>query len=645
MKRLIASFAAAAWMALASAATAQINSAPTAAAAPAAAPAVRDTPYPGVIRLHVDVTDLDRKIWTIRQTIPVARSGPVRLQYAEWIPGNHAPRGPIYNLAGIRFSSGDTPLTWRRDAADVYAFVVDAPKGAAEIVMEAQFLTPIESAQGPIMVTDEMLRLNWYVAALYPAGHYARQVNFDVTLQLPDEWDYATALETESRSGARVDFRTVSFETLIDSPLFAGRHMRKWDLNDPGESRVTLNAMGDTPEMVAPPESVLDVHRHLIDEADLLFGARQFDHYDFLLSVSDRLATAGIEHARSSDNGVSSGYFTQWDSALISRDLLAHEYVHSWNGKYRRPAELWTPAFNMPMRNNLLWVYEGQTQYWGAVLAARAGFLSLQQALDNLANTAALYQYRAGRDWRPLEDTTHDPTIAARRSLPWSSWQRSEDYYSEGQLIWLEADTLIRERTGGQRSLDDFARRFFGGRDGDWGQVTYTRDDVIRTLRDIAPYDWDGFFRDRVEAVAKEAPLAGLERGGYRLVFAETPNAVWRQNEARTRSSNLTYSIGLTADSAGKVTAVQWAGPAFQAGITTASTIVGVNGETFTPERLREAVRETRDPSQRLELMLRRGDSLKTVLIEYSGGARYPVLERIEDRPALLDRIYAPRRP
>jgi len=630
-------------LALNAPAGAQTLSAPVPAPPPSAPPALRDAPYPGLIRLHVDVTDLDRKIWTIRQVIPVSKSGPLRLQYAEWIPGNHAPRGPIYNFAGVRFTSGEKPVEWRRDPADVYSFLVDVPDGSREIVLEAQFLTPVESAQGPIMVTDEMLRLNWYVAALYPAGHFTRRINFDVTLQLPQGWEYATALETESAEGGRVDFHTVSYETLIDSPLFAGRYMRKWDLQGEGQSRVTLNAMGDAPEQVNPPERVLDVHRKLVREADRLFGSRPFDHYDFLLSVSDRLATAGIEHARSSDNGVSSGYFLQWDSALISRDLLAHEYVHSWNGKYRRPAELWTAASGVPMRNNLLWVYEGQTQYWGAVLAARAGFLSRQQALDTLANTAAQFDARIGRTWRPLEDTTHDPIIAARRALPWPSWQRSEDYYSEGQLIWLDADTLIREKTNGARSLDDFARRFFAGRDGDFGQKTYARADVVAALRAVVEHDWDRFLNERVERIAVRAPLDGIERGGYRLAFRDTPNDVWRQTEQRTRSVNLTYSIGLSAASDGKVTAVQWDGPAFQAGLTTAAFIVGVNGETFTPERLKEAVALTSDPQSPLELTIRRGENLKVVRIDYRGGLRYPVLERIEGRPALLDLILSPR--
>ena len=379
-------------------------------------------------------------------------------------------------------------------------------------------------------------------------------------------------------------------------------------------------------------------------QADRLFGSRQFDHYDFLLSVSDRLSGAGIEHARSSDNGVSSGFFRDWDTGYISRDLLAHEYVHSWNGKYRRPADLWTPTLNTPMRNSLMWVYEGQTQYWGAVLAARAGFYTRQEALDVLAGVAALYgEGRPGRSWRPLLDTTNDPIIAARRSLPWGSWQRSEDYYSEGQLIWLDADTLIRDLSKGERSLDDFAAAFFGVDDGDWGQLTYTYKDVVATLNRVQPYDWDAFFKTRVETVAVNAPLEGLARGGYRLVFRPTPNAYFQATEARSRGANLTYSIGLAVDGNGKITAVNWGGPAFEAGLTTLSTVTAVNGEAFSPSRLREAVAAT-SAGAPVQLLLRTGEAFRTVTLAYAGGARYPHLERIEGTPAHLDDILAPRK-
>lgn len=618
-----------------------VRSEPQPMAAAPSLPGPRDVAYPGTLTLEVDATDLDRRIFGIRQKVPVAKTGPLTLMYAEWIPGNHAPRGPIYNFAGLKISANGKPVPWRRDPADVFAFHVDVPAGVKALDVQAQFLSPIETAQGPIMMTQEMLRLNWYIGALYPAGHFARRINFDVSVKLPAGWDYATALETTSKNGDTVKFKTASWETVIDSPLFAGKYMRKFDLDPGGRSRVTLNAMGDEPGQVNPPAEVIEVHRNLVRQADKLFGARHFDHYDFLLSVSDRLATAGTEHQRSSNSGVNSQYFTGWSSAFVSKDLLAHEYVHSWNGKYRRPADLWTPSFNAPMRASLLWTYEGQTQYWGHVLAARSGFVTKQQALDLIANNAAVFDTRTGREWRPLVDATMDPVIAARRSLPWQNWQRSEDYYSEGQLIWMDVDTLIREKTGNKKSLDDFAKAFFGVNDGDWGQLTYTRADLVAALNKVQPHDWEAFFRKRVDDLAAKAPLDGLERGGYRLVYGDTPNAVWREGEARTRAVNLLYSIGLATDSTGKITLVQWEGPAWQAGLNTSLTITGVNGLAFTPERLRAAAGESR--SKPVELLIRFGDTLKTVKLDYSGGHRYPRLERIAGKPAYIDDILAAR--
>jgi predicted metalloprotease with PDZ domain len=619
-----------------------VRSAPQPQAYAPALPALKDEAYPGVVTLDVDATDLDHRIFKVRQRIPVAKSGPLTLVYAQWIPGNHAPRGPIYNYAGLEITANGKTIAWQRDPSDVYAFHIDVPQGTRAIDVESMFLTPIEAAQGPVMVTPEMLRLNWYVAALYPAGYFARRINFDVSVRIPPGWDYATALETASSSNGVVRFKTDSWETVIDSPLFAGKHLRKFDLDPGGRSRVTLNVMGDEAGQVDPGPDIIEVHRNLVKQADKLYGARHFNHYDFLLSISDRLAGSGTEHQRSSDNGTNSGYFNAWNTGFVSKDLLAHEYTHSWNGKYRRPADLWTPAFNTPMRNSLLWVYEGQTQYWGNVLAARAGFVTKQQALDLIASNAATYDTRTGREWRPMVDTTNDPIIAARRSLPWHNWQRSEDYYSEGQLVWMDADTLIREKSGGKRSLDDFANAFFGVNDGDWGQLTYTRKDLVATLNKIQPFDWEGFFNARVDAVAPIAPLGGLERGGYRLVYGDTPNAVWRDGEARTRAANLLYSIGLATDATGKITLVQWEGPAWKAGLTTALTISAVNGQSYTSDRLRVAVAGTKGGTP-VDLLVKAGDTMKTIRLDYTGGHRYPRLERISGKPAYLDDILSPR--
>jgi predicted metalloprotease with PDZ domain len=605
--------------------------------------APRDVPYPGVMRLEVDATDLSHRIYHIRQTIPVSRPGPMVLLYARWIPGTHSPDGPLHNFAGLRITAGGRAVKWTRDTADVYAFHVDVPAGTNALEIEAQYLTPVESSQGGAAITQEMLRLNWYATALYPAGHFARQVQVDASLKLPAGWQFGTALDVASTAGAVTTFKTVSFETLIDSPVIAGKHFRKIELDGGSRSRVTLDVVADEPQFLEVTPKVLEIHKELVRQADKLFDSRHFDHYDFLLTLSDRLATAGIEHQRSSDNGVDPRYFTTWDTAFISRDLLAHEYVHSWNGKYRRPADLWVPNFNVPMRDSLLWVYEGQTQYWGQVLEARAGFLTRQQALDSLAGIAAAYDARVGRTWRPLQDTTNDPIITRRRAIPWTSWQRSEDYYYEGLLLWLDVDTLIRQRSGGRRSLDTFARAFFGINDGDWGQVTYTFEDIVTALNAVEAYDWGTFLRSRLDETSTRAPLDGLQRGGYRLVYTETPTDYAKANEARRRVTDLSYSLGGVVDSTGKFTSVLWDGPVFRAGLTTESQIIAVNNIAFDGEKLKAAVKATKGNGPQVELLIKQGEVYRSLRLDYHDGLRYPRLERINGTPALLDDILARR--
>jgi len=619
------------------------NSAPQPVPLPTAIQSPRDIPYPGVIRLEVDATDLAHRVYHIRQTIPVANSGPMVLLYAQWIPGTHSPDGPLHNFAALQIRADGKTLKWTRDTVNVYAFHIDVPSGAKSLDIQSQYLTPVESAQGGPAITTEMLRLDWYATALYPSGYFARQVQFDASLKLPDGWQFGTALDVASGNATNIRFKTVSFETLADSPVIAGRHFRKIELDPGGRSRVTLNVMADEPGFLDASPRVLDIHRELVRQADKLFGARHFDHYDFLLSLSDRLGTKGIEHQRSSDNGTGPKYFSTWETVFISRDLLAHEYTHSWNGKYRRPADLWTPNFNVPMRDSLLWVYEGQTQYWGQVLASRSGFLTKQQMLDNLAGIAAQYDARAGRLWRNLQDTTNDPIISRRRAIPWTSWQRSEDYYLEGLLLWLDVDTLIRERSGGTRSLDDFARAFFGMRDGDWGQLTYTFDDVVRALNTVEAFDWTTFLRARLDEVSPRAPLDGLTRGGYRLVFRDVPTDYFKAEESRRKVTDLSYSLGATVDSSGKFTSVLWDGPAFRAGFTTEVEIVAVNSIAFDGEKLKAAVKATRGGGPAVELLVKQGDLYRTVRIDYREGLRYPHLERIGGTPARLDDILASR--
>ncbi len=617
---------------------AQLRSEPQPVSLPPAIDPPQDVNYPGVMTLQVDATDVAHRIFRIRQSIPVRTAGPMTLLYPKWIPGTHAAVGPLYNYAGLTITANGQTLPWTRDAVDVYAYHLTVPAGASELQIEATYLTSTENASVGIAMSQEILRLNWYAVALYPAGYFSRRINVDAAIALPAGWKFGTALDVKTTSDNVVAFATVSFETLLDSPLLAGKHFRKIELDPNGRSRVTLNVTADEPDLLEAKPGIVEIHRELVRQADLLFGARHFDHYDFLLTLSDRLAGTGVEHQRSSSNGTSSKYFTAWQSAFIGRDLLAHEYAHSWNGKYRRPAELWTPNFNVPMRTGLLWVYEGLTQYFGYVLAARAGFLTKEQALDGLANVAALYDSQVGRTWRNLQDTTYDPLIANRRTIPWRAWQRSEDYYSEGQLIWLEVDALIRELSRNKRSLDDFARLFFGTNDGDWGQLTYVFDDVIGALNSIEPYDWAAFFKKRLEENAAGAPLDGLKRAGYRLVYVETQFDYTKALETRRNFFDFTYSLGMSVDVKGNVESVLWNGPAFKANLISGMTVVAVNGIAFDGERLKAAVRATKDGAP-IELLVKQDDVYRTVRIEYRNGLRYPRLERTKDMPALLDAI------
>ncbi len=636
-------FAIALSLASAASAFAQPSPGPQSAAAPPSIPAPRDVAYPGVMRLEVDATDIARRIFRVKQTVPVAAPGRTTLLYPQWIPGNHAPRGQIEKVAGLVVRANGRVLPWTRDPLDVYAFHVDVPQSAGELQVEFQYLSPTATPQGRVVMTPEMLNLQWFSVSLYPAGYYARRIMVEASVKLPSGWGYGAALDVASKDGAVTRFKPVTYETLIDSPMFAGRNFRQFDLDPNGRSPVRLNVVADSPDELNVDANTLEKHRNLVRQADSLYGVRHFDRYEFLLAVSDRMGGIGVEHHRSSENGVGTGYFTAFDKAVDDRDLLAHEYTHSWNGKFRRPADLWTPSYSVPMRGSLLWVYEGQTQYWGYVLGARSGMLSKDEGLDALAATAAVYENQVGRRWRQLEDTTLDPVIARRQPQAWRTWQRSEDYYSEGQLIWLDADTLIRERSGGRRSLDDFARTFFGGKEGDLTPHTYTFEDVAAALNVVEPYDWTAFLTARVRDVASKPPLDGLTRGGWKLVYTETPTPYFTAVESAAKITNLMYALGVTLNREGDVTAVLWDSPAFNAGLTVSTRVLAVNGIAYSAERLKSAITESKSGNP-LELLVKNGDHFQTVPLTYRGGLRYPRLERIQGAPDLLSRIYEPRK-
>jgi predicted metalloprotease with PDZ domain len=605
--------------------------------------APKDVPYPGAIRLDVDATDIERRIFRVRETIPVRGVEPLVLLYPEWLPGNHNPSGRVDKLAGLTIHANGQHLEWIRDPVNVFAFHVDVPAGVTALDIEFEFDSPVDGNEGRVVMTPDMLNLEWTDVALYPAGYFARQIQVEPSVRLPDGWRAATGLESISTSSGSTVYKPVSFDTLVDSPLFAGRYFKSLDLDPGGTAPVRLNIVGDRPDLLEIKPDQLEAHRALVQQAYKLYSSHHYDHYDFLLAVTDHMGGIGLEHHQSSEDGTIPGYFTDWDKSPDTRELLPHEYTHSWNGKFRRPADLWTPNFNVPMRDSLLWVYEGQTQYWGSVLAARAGLVTRQQALYALAATAATYDHRLGRDWRARQDTTNDPIAAMRRPLPWRSWERSEDYYSEGELMWLDVDTLIREHSGGKRSLDDFARAFFGINNGSYIPSTYTFDDVANALNKVEPYDWAKFLRARLDGHGPGAPLDGVARGGYKLIYTDTPTAYFRDSETRRKVADLTYSLGIVSASDGRLADVLWDGPGYKNGLTVGTQIIAVDGVSFDVDRLKDAIKNAKNSDAAIELLVKNGDRYRTVRIDYHDGLRYPRLERDATTPARLDLILTPR--
>lgn len=604
-------------------------------------PAPQDRPFPGVMEVRVDATDLDHRVFQVRQRLPV-QPGRLTLLHARYLPGAHGPYGSIDRIAGLRIEAGGQVLPWVRDTVEPSAFHVEIPKGVSSIDIQHQFLSAVSRESGRVVMTREMLNLQWISLVLYPAGHYADRIQVQPTVRLPEGWKQASALrEQAGGKGRDLSFAPVSLETLMDSPLYAGLHMRRIELDAPGHPRpVALNVMADTPEELEASEAQIAAHRQLVVQADKLFASRHFEHYDFLLSISDRLGGIGLEHHQSSENGVRPGYFKDWAKRPGARSLLPHEYTHSWNGKFRRPADLWTPNYNVPMQDSLLWLYEGQTDYWGRVLAVRAGLVSPAQMRDSLAETVAMLSHRAGRVWRNLQDTTNEGAMAKSRSeAEWSNWQRGADYYAESALVWLDADTLIREKSGGQRSLDDFAQRFYGVQNGRIKPLTYRFEDVVASLNEVQAHDWRGFLRARLDGHGPGAPLDGIARAGWRLAWAETPSDFQRQQaeDSDARSDDFSYSLGIVLRRDGRVDRVLWDSPAFRAGMSRALTLVAVNGVAYKGERLAAAITAGKSGQAPLDLLVREGDVFRHLQIDYRDGLRYPRLVRVDEAVERLD--------
>lgn len=592
------------------------------------------------IRVAVDATEAPRRLFRAELTLPVS-PGEVSLSYPKWLPGEHGPTGPISELAGLRFTAGGRELPWRRDPGDMFTIRVSVPEGAATLDAKLEFLVPTETSgfSAGASASGKLAVVSWNQLILYPTGASGANLTFEPSLKLPPKWTYGTALATKSADGGEVVFEPVSMSTLIDSPVLAGEFVREIVLRDSPYHAITIAA--DSEEALAVPPAFEASLRRLVDETGAMFGGRPYRRYRFLLTLSDHVAQFGLEHHESSDNRVKERLFLDENILVEERDLLPHEMVHAWNGKFRRPAGLTFDDFQAPIDSSMLWVYEGLTSYLDLVLAVRSGFMTPDDFLEELAAEAGEMDIRGGRSWRPLEDTAVAAQILYGKPEAWKSRRRSVDFYSEGSLLWLEADVVIRNRTQGKRTLDDFLRSFFKG-DGKVEEKPYTFDDVVSALQDVAPYDWRSFFEARVRRVAERAPLGGITGAGYRLVYDATVPRLAKANEADDGKVDLTFSLGTILDAkTGDVTDVAPGRPADAAGLGPGMQVVAVDGRRFTVEWLRSALAAKRP----LELLVRNGEYFRTFSVDYAGGERYPRLERDPAVPDLLSKIAEPSRP
>ena len=606
-------------------------------------PPPQDVAYPGTLQISVDATDLAHRVFRVHEVMP-AQPGSLTLLYPQWLPGNHSPSGPIDKFAGLVVKANGKVLPWTRDPLNVFAFHVDVPQGASSVEVDFQYLTPQNTRQGRVVMTPEMLNLQWNANSVYPAGYYTRQIKTEASVKFPAGWQFGSALEVASRDGDTVHFKPTTYNTLVDSPIYAGKYFKRIDLDPGAKTAVHMDIVADAPKYLEIKPEQIKPFRELVQQMYKLYGAHHYSHYDFLVSLSDKMSGNGLEHHQSSEDGTSADFFTAWEKNALGRDLFSHEFNHSWDGKYRRPADLWTPNFNVPMQDSLLWVYEGQTQFWGQVMASRSGLWNTEQAHDMWAFVAATYDKgRPGlASWRNVQDTTNDPIIAQRAPLPYRNYQASEDYYSAGQLIWLDVDGKLRELSHGKKSIDDFAKDFFGMDNGSFVTNTYTFDDVVKTLNGIAPYDWAKYLRERLDG---HGPITGgFESHGWKLVYTDKPSAAVKAFEARRHFADLTYSLGVSVGKGGQIGDVLWDGPAFKAGLAPSMTIVAVNGHDYDPDALKDAVADAaKDKSQPIELLVKNFDEYKTIRIDYHDGLKYPHLVRDTSKPDTLTTLFKAR--
>lgn len=588
------------------------------------------------IRLSVDLTDAPRNIFHAAVILP-ANAGETTFVYPKWIPGNHRPSGPIENVTGLRFRAGNQELAWHRDPIEMYSFHVTVPAGVEEIQATFDLISLDSAGGGGHAASSNLLDLNWNQVLLYPDGAASDAVQFAPSVRLPAGWKYGTALTTARASAEDVFFEPVSLTMLVDSPLVAGAHYRPIELVPAGEIPAHwIDMVGESDAALEMSPQDITAYRKLVAEADALFSAHHYLQYHFLYTLSGEVGYHGLEHHQSSDNAVPERTLLDPDKHLLEAGLLPHEFVHSWNGKYRRPAGLATRNYQEPMIGDLLWVYEGLTEYLGNVLTARSGLWTLEQYREALAATAAMLDHRAGRTWRPLEDTAVSVQTLRMQGPAWQSWRRGLDYYPEGELIWLEVDAMIRRQTGGRRSLDDFCRHFYGGESGPPKVVPYTFEDVVRELNQIAPYDWARLLKERVQATSEHAPLGGIEGGGWRLVYTDKPNVFLAARAKEYKMTSFAYSLGFQVSREGQLIDVIPGSPAYQAGLGAGMKLVALNGRAWSAAVVTQAMRNAHATRQPIEVIVAVGDFFRTYSLPYYEGEKIPHLERAEGQPDVL---------
>src|SRR5579875_1968654 len=609
------------------------------------------TPYPGTLTLKVDLTQAPRRIFTVHETIPV-KPGPLSLYYPKWIPGEHSPSGPITNVAGMIFTANGKRLTWRRDLVHMYEIHLNVPAGATTLDVDFDFLSPISGGSfgAGVSTTPNIADLEWNQVVFYPAGYASKAITVKPSLMLPQGWQFATALEPHTGTGggtsAAIDFAPVTLNNLVDSPIISGRYFKQVDLAPGAKTTVDRDMVADAPADLAITPKQIDLYRNLVTQENRMFGAHHYQSYHALLTLSDHTDHFGLEHHQSSDDRIFADYFTNPPAFLIGSTLIPHEYTHSWNGKFRRPYDLWTPDFNsVPMKDDLLWVYEGLTDYWQEVMAARSGFWTPAEFRQSFAMIAAQMDHVPGRTWRPLQDTADMAPLSYYVPFAWSNWRRRTDFYPEGALLWLDVDTKIRELSHDKHSLDDFAHLFYGMDNGSYVTKTYTFDDVVTALNTVQPYDWATFLHAILDTTQYHAPLAGLSQGGWKLVYTDEPSDIWKAAASAFKKflgTDAMYSIGFSVGSNGDVMDVLWNGPAFKAGLVPGMTITAVDGEAFSPEVLKAAIKNAKDSQSPIKLLVKNVAQYETFNVDYHGGLQYPHLERVKGTADYLDQIAAP---